>query len=167
MESSASNKNIEISLEEDGSFVVKESTTLSAIVAAFFYFLFLYGLVNTDLISDMQSPVYQKMLLFALVPAILFSRKASSKRIYIRVNQEGIYINQFFLTSWANFIAAEYTQEEKIGSIEDNFVLIINYYREGLGHYIKKVPLTNTQDKSEEEVIAAIRHFYDLSKNKT
>ncbi|MGZ3849181.1 MAG: hypothetical protein ACXVMS_13770 [Flavisolibacter sp.] len=164
METPVPNRSNEVALEEDGSFVVRENKTLNTIVAAFFYLLFFYAVFNTCLSSSAQGIVYDKMLLVVLVPAILFTFKAFSKRVYILINKEGIYINNFLLTDWKNFVSAEYKQKEIVGSIQDKFVLFIEYYRDGMGYYVKEVPLTNSQNKSEEEVIAAIEYFYELSK---
>ena len=158
---------IKIELDEDGSFTVKEFTALNVVAPAIFYIMFLYGLFNTTLVSDEQSDLYDKMLWFALAPAIFFTLKAKSKRVYIRINSEGIYINDYFLSDWAHFVSAEYTQGQEVGDLKDKFILIINYYREYEGYYVKEVPLTNTQNKAEEEVIAAINHFYTLYKEKT
>jgi hypothetical protein len=155
--------NLDISIDEDGSFTVKEFSALSGIIAALFYALFIYAVINTAQMKT-QSSAFDKMLLMVLIPAIGFTYKARNKTVYIRINKEGIYIGNFFLTSWKHFISAEYTQKKVVASFQDNFILIVHYYREGDGQYVKEVPLTNTQNKAEEEVIAAIQYFYDLYK---
>jgi hypothetical protein len=154
----------QIGLDEDGSFTVKEFTALNVVAAIIFYIMFFYGLFNTTLVSNEQNDLYDKMLWFALAPAIYFTLKAKSKRVYIRISNEGVYINDYFLSDWPHFVSAEYTQNQEAGDLRDKFVLIINYYRDNEGYYVKEVPLTNTQNKAEEEVIAAINHFYSLHK---
>lgn len=154
-------KQLQLSFEKDGSFAVKEFKGLNIVGAFVFYAMFLYGLCNTKLSIQEQEPIYDKMLLLALVPALVFTKKVFSKHIYIRINTNGIYINNFFLTDWKNFRSAEYTQAKVVGSFQDNFVLVVNYFKPEDGYYMKEIALTNTQDKAEEEIIAAIDHFYN------
>lgn len=163
MKQTVSVNDLDISLDEDGSFTVREFAALSWIIAALFYALFIYAVINTAQMKT-QSSAFDHMLLMVLLPAIGFTYKARSKNVYIRINEAGIYIGNFFLTNWQNFISAEYTQKKVVASFQDNFILIIQYYRPGDGQYEKEVPLTNTQNKAEEEVIAATQYFYDLYK---
>jgi hypothetical protein len=45
--------------------------------------------------------------------------------------------------------------------LRDNFVLVVEYKKNGTKQgFRKKLPLTNTQDKSEEEVLEAVKFFW-------
>ena len=60
---------------------------------------------------------------------------------------------------------AHVSQEEIIGSIKDNFVLIIRYYQlESLELYMIKIRLSNTQDKADAEIIEAIQFYHTHSR---
>ena len=77
----------------------------------------------------------------------------------ILINKNGIYHYNKLITSWFNFVKANVTQEEKVMAISDNFILLIEHRNGQSKLVIDKIPLTNTQDKSEEEIIAAIKYF--------
>jgi hypothetical protein len=153
------NKDIQLKLEKDGSFAVKEFKALNAVAAAIFYIMFFVTVFNTLVRTDYEEVMFDKMLYVTIIPAVLFTRKALSKHVYLRVSRDGIFINEHLLTDWKGFRFAEYTQKESVRSISDNFILIVKYVKPD-GLYMKEIPLTNTQDKAEEEVIAAVRYFY-------
>lgn len=103
------------------------------------------------------------MLLVVLVPALSFTIKGLQNKVAITINKEGIYYYKKFITNWQNLAEAYITQDEITGSIHDNFVLMVKYLVPGDGYYVLKMKLTNTQDKSEEEVMAAIQFFKTLA----
>jgi hypothetical protein len=98
---------------------------------------------------------------------IIFFIKARSKRIYIRINRKGIFIDEVFLTDWPNFLNAYIHQPPpRLVRIRDNFELVIEHTKNDSDKgFRKRVKLTNTQNKSEEDIIAAIKYFWGLSQN--
>ncbi|HQX74372.1 MAG TPA: hypothetical protein PK298_15800, partial [Chitinophagaceae bacterium] len=55
--------------------------------------------------------------------------------------------------------------KEKTGifNIVDNFILVVEYTRDGSPEgFRRKIPLTNTQNKSEEEVLEAVKFFWSV-----
>ena len=128
-----------------------------------FLALGLYPLAGL-LIHGFRNPDYQGLiLLLALIPSWLFFNKARSRRIFIRVNKKGIYQDEKMVTDWKGFIRAFLDQQQKTVSIRDNFVLVVEYKKEGQQNVFKRViPLTNTQNQSEEDIIGAIRFFLAL-----
>jgi hypothetical protein len=146
----------------DTEFVVGEEKLLNYIIAFLFLGLFLYGLVDVVLTEFSGLQFWHLVFLFALVPTALFLRKARSKRIYIRVNRKGIYQDEQLVTNWANLLNAYVTQKKtKYISIRDNFILVVEYLKEGSPKgFRRKIPLTNTQNKSEEDVLAAVKFFW-------
>lgn len=150
-------------LTKDSEFVVGEEKILNYILATLCFALFVYGLIDairrhfTNI--DYQSFVFA----LALLPAFLFFRKARSNRVYIRVNKTGIYQDEKLVTSWSNLLKASVAQKEKKGifSIQDNFLLVVEYRKDGFQQGFRhKIPLTNTQNKSEEEVLEAVNYFW-------
>ncbi len=74
------------------------------------------------------------------------------------INKNGFFHYGKLITNWNNFIDVAVKEEEKMFSIKDNFALFIKYYKDGEpGHFGRKIKLTNTQNKAEEEIIAAIK----------
>lgn len=154
-----------IPLTKDSEFVVGEEKVLNYIMTAFFIAIFLYGLIDAIrrhfINIDYQSFIFG----LALVPAIYCFRRAHSNRVYIRVNKTGIYKDEQLVTGWSNLLNAFITQKEKTGifNIVDNFILVVEYTKEGSPEgFRRKIPLTNTQNKSEEEVLEAVKYFWSV-----
>jgi hypothetical protein len=150
-----------IPLHKDGDFIVQEEKILVYFLAFLFLALFSYGVIDA-LLKGFNNVNYQSFIfLFALVPAFYFLSKGLKNRVYIRINKTGIFQYEQLLTDWPHFIDAYITQKKSMISIRDNFVLAIEYYKVGLTDgFRRKIPLTNTQNKSEEEIIEAIKFFY-------
>lgn len=152
-----------IPLTKESEFVVGEEKVLNYIMTAFFIALFLYGLVDAIRRHFINIDYQSFIFAFALVPAIYCFRRAHSNRVYIRVNKTGIYKDEQLVTGWSNLLNAFITQKEKTGifNIVDNFILVVEYTRDGSPEgFRRKIPLTNTQNKSEEEVLEAVIFFW-------
>lgn len=158
----------EKTLTKDSEFIVGEEKVLNYILAFLFFALFLYGLI--DLLRHISKGIdYQNLIFFiALLPAIIFFRKGRSNRVYIRINKTGIYEGRHLITGWANLFNAYITQKETVVSIQDNFLLVIEYRKEGVKNGLRRrIPLTNTQNKSEEEVLKAVKFFWKEYRKET
>jgi hypothetical protein len=153
-------------LSKDTEFVVGEEKVLVYILAFLFFGLFLYGLIDAILHQFTKLTYLNFIFTVALVPAIIFFRKGKSNRAYIRINKTGIYQDQQLVTAWSNFLNAYITQKEKLLSIQDNFVLVIEYFKNDPEQgFRRKIPLTNTQNKSEEHVLEAIIFYWNEYRN--
>lgn len=156
-------------LTKDSQFTVGEEKIINYVMAIFFVALFVYGLydaIRRHFVNiDYQSIIFA----VAILPAIYCIRRAKSPRIYIRINKTGIYQDEKLLTSWENFLNAFVTQKEKkrIIEIQDNFLLVVEYRdaKDPKQGRRKKIPLTNTQNKSDEDIMDAIRFFPEASVN--
>ena len=79
------------------------------------------------------------------------------------VNESQININT---NDWDHFISEQFIDELPLPSstssgIRDRFFLMIKYYKDGKpGYFGRKICLTDSQDKSEEEIIAAVKFYY-------
>lgn len=148
-------------LTKDSEFLVREEKVLNYILAGLFLALFLYGVI--DALRHFKNIDYQSYIFaLALAPAIYCFRRAHSKRVYIRVNKTGIYQDGRLVTGWSNLLKVFVTQKEiKRISIVDNFILVVEYRKDGFPQgFRSKLPLTNTQNKSEEEVLEAVEFFW-------
>lgn len=150
-------------LTPDGQFLVGEYKLMHYFMVLFFLALFSYGVYDawsrnfTDI--DYQSYVFA----LAIIPAIFILIKVGKGTIYIRINAKGIYQQERLVTTWANLRNVSLTQREKKYMFEqgDNFVLLLDYQPPGAPKPIRRsIPLTNTQNKSEEEVLAAVKWFW-------
>lgn len=149
-------------LTHDSEFVVGEDKVLDYILAVLFFALFVYGMIDSIKHGFLKITL-TGLFILALVPTIILVAKAKSRRVYIRVNKTGIFQDEQLVTRWANFLNASVTQKEVVLSIQDNFLLVVEYLKEGEEKgFRRKIPLTNTQNKSEEEVLEAVRFFWNL-----
>lgn len=145
-------------LTKDSQFIVGEEKILNFILAGLFLLLFLYGLVDA-ISKNFKNLDYSSMVfVIGLSLSFLFFTKGRSKRIFIRVNKKGIFQDEKLVTGWADFIKASITQDQKVFSVKDNFVLLVEFKKEKTG-FRRKIPLGNTQNKSEEEVLDAVKYF--------
>jgi hypothetical protein len=140
------------------SFVVRESSVVSFIIAGIFFALFLSGVIMSGTDLDIS------LILLSLVPAILFTVNGLQRNKPLVIDCNGIYHYDELITDWRNFVQAYLDQADLLASYQDNFVLILRYHKAGYeGCFKRTIPLTNTQDQSEEAILEAIRRFYALS----
>jgi hypothetical protein len=152
-------------LTSDGQFIVGEYKLMHYFMALFFLALFGVGLY--DAISrnfrdiDYQSYVFA----LAIIPAVMILIKVRKGTIYIRINSKGIYENERLVTQWSGLLNVTLTQEEnkRLIEVNDKFILLLEYQKPGESKPIRrKIRLTNTQNKSEEEVLAAVKWFWGI-----
>lgn len=150
-------------LSNDNQFLVGEYKLMHYFMALFFLALFSYGVYDAwnrnfrDI--DYQSYVFA----LAIIPAIFILNKVRKGTIYIRINEKGIYQQERLVSTWANLRNVALTQREKKYMFEpgDNFVLLLDYQPPGAAKPVRRsIPFTNTQNKSEEEVLAAVKWFW-------
>ncbi len=150
-------------LNKAGEFVVKEEKMINYILAGLFFAIFLYGVIDAAKRHFINIDYQSYFFTLALVPVIFCIRRANSKRVYIRVNKTGIYHDEQLVTGWPGLLNAYITQKEKKSffNIQDNFILVVEYRKDGPpGNSRRQIPLTNTQNRSEEEVLEAVQLFW-------
>ncbi len=141
-------------LAENDVFVVKQSFPVILIAGGFVFVMILSG------VSIELAPVILLVGIAALVLLVLGLQNSEA----IRIDCNGIYQSKELVTDWKHFAAAFISQAPEIGKTEDNFVLIVRFFKDGYdGNFKMTIPLTNTQNKSEEEVLEAIERFHQLS----
>jgi hypothetical protein len=103
------------------------------------------------------------------VASLLASRK---NKVVMTINRDGFFYYGSLVTNWTNFVSARFVDEvpqlskSSLG-ISDQFYLAVRYRKEAGGAcFERKIALTNTQDKAEEEIMAAIRFYYENSRDK-
>jgi energy-coupling factor transporter transmembrane protein EcfT len=139
----------------ESDFVVKESKTMNAIVGIFFL-IFSFAGFSVSL-------VFGSITLFIAIGAFVRSTKDET---IIKINKKGFYYYGELVTDWDHFISDEFIDEVPLPSgsnpgVNDQFFVMIKYYKDGLpGYYGRKIRFTDSQDKSEDEIMAAIKFYY-------
>ncbi len=160
-------RSLEIDVEKlltpDRQFIVGEYKLMNYFMALFFLALFGVGLYDA-IARNFRNIDYQSYVLaLAIIPFLFVIRRLRSGKVYIRINSKGIYQDERLVTPWSGLLNAALTQEEKKRMIEmgDKFILQLDYRKPGeTKSFRRKIPLTNTQNKSEEEVLAAVKYFW-------
>ena len=148
-------------LEPNGDFIVGEEKILNAILSLIFFGLFSYGVIDALMEKNYEPGVMPVFYGLALALSFWFFKKFRSKRIFLRINQNGIFKDEKLVTDWDHLLKAYITQKPKTTIyITDSFVLIIEYMKTDTDKgYRSIVPLTNTQNKSEEDIMEALKYF--------
>jgi hypothetical protein len=152
-------------LTKESEFTVGEEKWLNYILAFLFFALFVYGVVDAARRNFKNIDYQSYVFTLAVIPAFYLFKRGQSKRIYIRINKTGIYQDEKLLTKWNGLLKAYLAQKEKNSfiNIQDNFQLVLEYRgpnaKEGIR---RKIPLANSQDKSEEDVLRAVNFFWNL-----
>lgn len=147
-------------LTGDADFIVRESAFFYLLFGSFFLAVFVVSL--TTKLSPGEAggfPFFTLML--TLIPGIaLVWRGLSPKPVIIKINRHGFFYFGRLITDWNHFVKASVTQKEVAFSLQDNFMLVLRYQKLQGGVFEQQFPLTNRQNKAEEEVLAAIRFYY-------
>lgn len=151
----------EPNLNAEGDFLVRESIGLNYTVGVLLLLVFAASMA----MGDYGWSHYMSALALLLIPAALYLAKGRRNAVSIRINKSGFYCGGKLVTDWVNFFDATITEDAVPGSFQDHFFLFIRYYKASqAGLYARKIRLSNTQDKSEEEIIAAIRFYSKVSR---
>ena len=149
--------------DAEGDFYVKDSKgcnmTMGFLCLAAFITIVFIDRFNIDDLS-----IYQ-FLYLSIIPGIYLLKRAMKNKIIITINKKGFYYFDKLLTDWNNFIDAFVTQDDENRrvpyDVTDRFILVMRYGKIGhMGYFITKILMTAVMDKSEEEIIAAIKFYY-------
>ncbi|GAB4092973.1 hypothetical protein [Flaviaesturariibacter terrae] len=148
-------------LQPDGAFTVGEERGLAIMLSVIFSGMFLYAVA--DIFINPDAPFNNRLLLIAVVPAYIFIRKIRSKLEIMKIDAAGFTYYGKRLFTWPQFVSGQVVEEPGVSRFNANFKLHLKYYREDGNLYHRKLPLSNTQNKAEEEIIAAIRYYSTLN----
>lgn len=146
--------------DADASFLVKESRTMRLVIGMVVLVLAVF-IIRGSVIAG-------SILLVVGIATIIISRKT---QVIMTINKNGFFYYGNLITNWKNFVSAQFLDEAptltaSTTGFSDQFFLALRYYKDNHeGCFERKFPLTNTQDKSEEEILAAIR-FYSRNSRK-
>ena len=146
----------------EADFVVKESKTMHLVIGIL--------LIIFSVIFFQGSILFGAVAALAGIVSLLKSRKDQT---VMRINKTGFFYYGTLVTNWANFVSVDFVDEvpaisSSSAGLSDKFSLLLKYYKdERTGCFARKISLTNTQDKSEEEIIAAIRFYFKKFQERT
>ena len=146
-------------LNANEDFLVKESMAVNYVAGIFLLAVFVISFA----VGDYGWGPFLSATAILLIPAAFYLARAGRNAIIIRINKTGFFYAGTLVTNWKNYVDAVISQDEIVGSIQDNFALLIRYYGDEELIYTMKIPLSNTQDKAEEEIIEAIAFYYEAS----
>jgi hypothetical protein len=138
-------------------YLVRQSQSINFLFVGLFVFVFM---VSLSFDSGGWAPYIYGFCILLLPAAYLLVNGLQNKTV-IRINRSGFYYCGHLITDWANFVDAEVTQELPPGRINERHYLQIRYYKTGLDNlYGRKLYLSTTLDKTNGEIVAAIRFYY-------
>lgn len=150
----------QLKLNDKGEFVVKDSIGVNLVIGLVFLAMFITAFFGDDAARNL--PLWKRLnaMHITIIPAIIFFVKAYKNQTKILLNDVGFYYQGRLLTLWDDFIEASIVQDEVLMSIQDNFKLLVKHYKyKKTRIYSTKIPLGNTQNQSEEAVLAAVQYF--------
>ncbi|MFZ1528397.1 MAG: hypothetical protein WAT19_06600 [Ferruginibacter sp.] len=150
----------QLKLNDKGEFVVKESIGVNLVIGLVFMAMFITAFFGDDAVGNI--PFWKRLnaMHITIIPAFIFFVKAFKQQTKILLNDTGFFYQGRLLTHWDDFIEASIVQDEVLMSIQDNFKLLVKHYKNKKTRiYSTKIPLGNTQNQSEEAVLAAVQYF--------
>lgn len=150
--------------DPNGDFHVKDSKGCNMAVGILFLAAFVL-IIWMDRFNTSHFSIYQ-LLYLAIIPAVYMIRRSIINKTLMTINKTGFYYLGELVTGWKNFIDASVSQDEENRNIPyditDRFMLLVRYFKEGEpGYFARKFLMTAVMDKSEEEIMAAIKFYYE------
>ena len=148
-------------LHAEGDFLVRESRSINFMAGGIMLIVFAVSMS----FGDYGWSNYLYALCLFLIPGAIAIGKGRRNAIVMTINKTGFYHAGKLVSDWNLFYDAVVQHKLVPGSYNDNFVLDIRFYSpDHTLLYTYSIRLTNNQDKSEEEIIAAIHFYYNASK---
>lgn len=94
----------------------------------------------------------------------LIAKKDRDATLFIEIDKQGIWIENQLLTDWENYIKSYILKDFEDASAFKKLEINIEYYKTGeSGFFLNKLHFNGSEDKSEYEVLEAIKHFYQIT----
>jgi len=150
--------------DPDGNFYVKDSKGCNLTMGYSLLAVFLLT-IYIDRFNLHQPSVYQIFYL-SIFASVYLIRRGMVNKIIMTINRQGFYYFGELITNWDNFIDAVVKQDDENRTapydLSDRFVLFLRYGKIGhSGYFGRKFLMTAVMDKSEEEIMAAIKFYYE------
>jgi hypothetical protein len=137
----------------DDTFVVKQSLPLILIIGGFAF----VAILSTVAIE--VAPII--IIIGAVVLLVLIAGLANNE--ILRIDCNGIYQKKVLVTNWENFLQAKLSEGKINRNDNPTPILLLYYQKVGIaGQFKMTIPLTNTQNKGEEDIVEAIYRYHRL-----
>lgn len=144
-------------------FLVKECKTINFVTGGALIVVFVFSMT----FEDYGWSNYLTAVCLFLIPGAIAIAKGRKNLTIIKINKTGFFYGEKLVTEWNLYYDAVVHNKMQVGSYRDNFILDLRYYSVDYSLlYTISIPLTNNQDKGDEEIIEAINFFYGLSRLK-
>ncbi len=150
---------------EGQQFTVREEKVLNYVMAVLY---FAVAGVGIGMMIYNKALGGEAALLAFMLPSFLHLKKATSPQVYIRINKTGIYHMENLVTDWQHLLNAFISEgvRKRIYDTTDKFQLVVEFTKEDpTKGFRKKIPLHNTQNQSEEDILTAVKYFWHLYAN--
>ena len=145
-------------------FEVRESKTLNYILSAAFLAMFI-GFFFT-VFPNWDNLIFIPILLF--VSSLIYFLKAFRNRLIMRIDDFGITYKQYNVCDWVGFefayLGHEFYESGSEGTLTERYFILITYFDKVNTKMQFKIPMINTQSKSEEDIMYAINEFSTRNK---
>jgi hypothetical protein len=147
--------------DADKDFLVKDSKTINFIAGGIMLAVFIIAMIFGE--REWLNYVFATGVF--LVPGIISIARGRRNVIIMRINKTGFYHSGKLVTTWPLFYDADVHDRTGVGGIKDNFILDIRYYSPDFSIiYTRSIPITNKQDKADEEIVEAIKFYCAVGK---
>lgn len=148
-------------LHKDADFHVKESSAINFLAGGIMLAVFFASMA----FGDYGWRDYMFALCFFLIPGAFAIARGRRNATVMTINKTGFYYGGKHIADWGLFCDAAVYDRRAPGRYSDHFVLDFRYYSSDYALiYTLSVPLTNNQDKAEEEIIEAITFYHACSR---
>lgn len=148
-------------------FEVRESKMINYIIASVFFLM----LVGWLLTTGGEWKQYFVILLFLFIVAFGSLLKGIRKKLLIRVDHTGIYYKKFLVSNWNSFdnvsLEHEFYQTSASHSLQERYFILVTFFNKVNRKMEFRLEMTSTQDKSEEQILSAIKRFASLHSSVT
>lgn len=148
--------------QEENYFEVCESLWMNFLISGIFVAIGIGVFITRNFEAEGKFTDFLFIYIFFLFISVLFFVKGLSKKRLILINASGIYHNLTFICDWNNFrnayIAQEYPNASNTseGLSDRNFIIVEFFNPNTALGYNYKIRMTDTQNKSEYEIIDAL-----------
>ena len=139
-------------------FLVRESRWGNYILGSLMILVFLISWWMGDYGWGME----MNIIVMFLIPAGFLFMRGRKNATLIRINSNGFFYRERLVTDWQHFADIKLCEEERGWRIDDHFYLMVRYTKPGTDDLFgRKIKMSNTQDKADEEIILAVKRIYN------
>ena len=127
---------------------------------------FIWGILLAASFIKVVILSYLTLAIFIGLSILIIVRKDKDASTFIEVDKDGIWVHNQLITSWGNYIGSFIQHEYPGKNNSETLVINVEYYKENEnGYFLNQLYFAGTEDRTEYEVIDAIKFFYEKVKH--